>query len=125
MIRTHNWKQGKSGVKQQVMQWMHTTIVKIMEGKDSNVLFLFYCMIDTHKPHIKIEEQDFYTTLLNITTSRAKKVEMFVSTMGFERWVQGEHIQKCLPELSPEERELLISGLDYEDQKLIFAEPED
>ena len=81
-------------------------------------------MRNTHKPHVKVEGQDFYATLLNITTSKGNKVEMMVSSSGFARWESGELTQKCFPELAPEERELLISGMDYEEQLIMFAPPD-
>lgn len=34
---------------------------------------------------------------------------------GFQKWLKGKHIQDALPNLTPSERELLISGMTDED----------
>lgn len=39
-----------------------------------------------------------------------KQHELVVSQAGYESWQYGNHIQDALPELSPDDRELLISG---------------
>lgn len=40
---------------------------------------------------------------------------------GYDRWKKGELIQRALPELSADEREVLISGICPECQKRIFG----
>jgi len=37
--------------------------------------------------------------------------ELTVSVLGLERWVSGEIVQRAFPELSSDERELLITGI--------------
>ena len=44
-----------------------------------------------------------------------------VNLAGFEAWQNGELIQKALPELSPTEREQLISGLCPKCQAKVFG----
>ena len=82
-------------------------------------------MIKTHKEHITIELQDELVTILNVTSRKGIVRQMLVGTYEFERWKSGTLIQKCFPDMLPEERELLISGLDEEDQKIIFTEPKE
>ena len=45
-----------------------------------------------------------------------------VNLAGFEAWQNGELIQRALPELSPTEREQLISGLCPKCQAEMFGE---
>lgn len=45
-----------------------------------------------------------------------------VDPVGYLSWEMGELIQKALPNLSPTEREQMISGLCPECQKKIFGE---
>ena len=45
-----------------------------------------------------------------------------VNLAGFEAWQNGELIQRGLPELSPTEREQLISGLCPKCQAEMFGE---
>lgn len=40
-----------------------------------------------------------------------KRFKIRVKWEDFQRWKQGELIQICFPDLKPEERELLISGV--------------
>ena len=54
--------------------------------------------------------------------------EQFVTHMDkprFERWQNGEHIQDVFPELSVDERELLISGICGNCFNEMFSEDEE
>lgn len=44
-----------------------------------------------------------------------------VNLTAYEKWQNGELIQKAMPELSPIEREQLISGFCPDCQKVIFG----
>ena len=46
------------------------------------------------------------------------------SDEGYARWQGGELIQNALPELTPDEREALITSICPKCQKGIFGEPE-
>lgn len=57
---------------------------------------------------------------------------VMVPTLGAARWIEGESIQDAMPELTPSQRELLISGLcdrcypdDLAETGYILAHPED
>jgi hypothetical protein len=80
-------------------------------------------MIDTHKKHIKIAVYDSenQVLLLNITSDLGNVTELTVDSDSFNRWMEGDLIQRCLPELDIVTRELLISGMDPITQKEIFA----
>lgn len=79
-------------------------------------------MISTHKPHIKIAQYDNENSviLLHITTNLGNVVEQLVDGPSFRRWMGGELIQRCFPELSLVTRELMISGMDPEQQEIFF-----
>lgn len=89
----------------------------------SNDLFLFYrAMIDTKKQHIKIKAMDATYASIAITSSSNQVYEMLVEREPLIRWLEGELIQRCFPDFSAEIRELMISGMDIEDQAEIFGE---
>lgn len=80
-------------------------------------------MISTHKDHIKIAEYDNENSVivLNITSNSGNVTELLVDGPSFRQWMGGELIQKCFPELDLVTRELMISGMDPEDQEEIFG----
>lgn len=80
-------------------------------------------MISTHKDHIKIAEYDNENSviLLNITSNSGNVTELLVDGPSFRQWMGGELIQKCFPELDLVTRELMISGMDPEDQEEFFG----
>lgn len=48
-----------------------------------------------------------------------------VPAEGYDRWRRHEaHIQDCLPELTPAQREFLITGFCDPCQEFLFAAPE-
>jgi hypothetical protein len=81
-------------------------------------------MIDTHKPHIKIKAMDATYASIEITTSTNQIHEMLLRREPLLRWIGGELIQNCFPDFDLDIRELLISGMDIEDQAEIFTEEE-
>ena len=81
-------------------------------------------MIDTKKQHIKIKAMDATYASIAITSSSNQVYEMLVEREPLIRWLEGELIQRCFPDFSAEIRELMISGLDIEDQAEIFGEEE-
>lgn len=80
-------------------------------------------MISTHKDHIKIAQYDSENSviLLHITTNLGNVVEQLVDGPSFRRWMGGELIQRCFPELSLVTRELMISGMDPDMQEEFFG----
>lgn len=44
---------------------------------------------------------------------------------AFEKWQRGAYIQHAMPDLSPDEREFLISGLDPDQWKAMFGDEPD
>ena len=94
-----------------------------MVEKGQMSFFLFSFMISTHKDHIKIAQYDNDNSviLLHITTSLGRVVEQLVDGPSFRQWMGGELIQRCFPELDVVTRELMISGMDPEEQKDFFA----
>jgi hypothetical protein len=81
-------------------------------------------MLDTHKEHIKIRVYDTESGVigLSITTNLGNVVEMIVDGPSFRKWMGGELIQRCFPEMDVELRELLISGMDMETQEEFFCD---
>jgi hypothetical protein len=51
--------------------------------------------------------------------------EVAASVDGFRRWQEGEYIQDALPELSCDEREMLISGICPDCWVEIFGEDDE
>ena len=47
-----------------------------------------------------------------------------VPTEGYNEWRRGEHVQHALPELSADDRELLITGCHPKCWDKMFAEEE-
>ena len=50
---------------------------------------------------------------------------LLVNAEGFKKWQSGELIQKALPELSGDEREMLITGICGSCWNELFSEPDD
>jgi len=82
-------------------------------------------MIDTHKPHIKIKAMDAHYASIAITSSSNQVYDMLLEREPLMRWIGGELIQNCFPDFNAEIRELMISGMDIEDQAEIFTEEEE
>lgn len=79
-------------------------------------------MISTHKPHIKIIGGDNDTFSLLITTWTGKEHELLVDKQAFFDWADGKYIQDCFPNFDADIRELMISGMDLEQQAEFFEE---
>lgn len=54
---------------------------------------------------------DNAVTIKATCTMCHKAVSVTMSASGYTRWLNGEHIQDALKELTPGEREMLISGV--------------
>lgn len=65
-------------------------------------------------------------SLVSVPCRQCKQLRVFnVNTEGLKRWIQGELIQRVLPELSPSQRELLISNTCNDCwQKMFPPEPD-
>lgn len=50
-----------------------------------------------------------------------KMYECIVITEGINRRIKGENIQDCLPDVSKEDREFIISGISPEGWKKLFS----
>lgn len=61
---------------------------------------------------------------IEITSSSNQVYDMLLKREPLMRWIGGELIQKCFPDFNAEIRELMISGMDIEDQAEIFTEEE-
>ena len=74
------------------------------------------------KSHLSIVSVQEDQTLIDITTSRGNIVSFVLDTDPFFDWyLRRQLIQRCFPDMPVEARELLISGMDYEDQKIMFG----
>jgi hypothetical protein len=66
------------------------------------------------KKHITVVNRDLGgTTTLQLKCWKCKReTELKVPTKGFDEWAMGtgKHIQYALPQLSPGDREFMISG---------------
>jgi hypothetical protein len=50
-------------------------------------------------------------TVPTVCTRCSDRKEFVLELERFERWKGGEHIQRAFPNLSPEDRERLITGI--------------
>lgn len=76
-------------------------------------------------PHQIVEDRP-ESVVIRLTAWDTKKVyQLELPADGYYRWMDGAVIQKALPQLSVDERELLISGTDPSDPTGIFDEPEE
>ena len=57
----------------------------------------------------------------SVVTGKPTKMYMMVDIEDIKRWQEGAYVQDALSYLSIEEREFLITGIEPEDQKAIFA----
>lgn len=65
-------------------------------------------------------------TRTSILTGKDSNMEISMSEEQYNRWKSGnELIQVIFPDLSPEEREFLITGMSLEEQKKFFVPPDD
>ena len=54
-------------------------------------------------------------------SSRTHEMEIDVSEKQIALWMEGELIQNVMPNLTPAEREFLISGMSIAEQEAVFA----
>ena len=55
-------------------------------------------------------------------TKSIREIEINVTYEQLERWRNGELIQNVMPELTPDEREFIMSGITPNDWDNIFGE---
>ena len=81
-------------------------------------------MRNTHKSHITIIAEDNAMYSLLIKTWTMKEHSMLVEKQAFNNWAEGALIQNCFPDFDLDIRELMISGMDLDTQKIMFAPPD-
>jgi hypothetical protein len=57
-------------------------------------------------------------------TGEVSAMQLDISLEQLARWKAGEHIQDVAPNLTPDEREFIISGCTREDWIYLFGEGE-
>ena len=65
-----------------------------------------------------------YLTVEGVCPVTAKPWAVRVRREGYDAWKGGQTIQKALPELTPDEREALITGLSPEGYEIVFGRDE-
>ena len=73
------------------------------------VVFCYPKDFNSHEVHA--EDMGGGLTLLRVTDIEGGKHVFKVTTEGYEKWKGGCLLQRAFPELSTEERELIISGM--------------
>lgn len=63
-------------------------------------------------------------TKTSMATGRARTLDLPVTQAQLEAWQNGELIQRAMPNLSPDEREFLMTGITNEEWDELFLEPE-
>jgi hypothetical protein len=58
-------------------------------------------------------------------TGKENKIDINITQQQLERWRDGELIQDVAPELTPDEREFIITGNTKEDWEAMFGNDED
>jgi len=85
--------------------------------------YLFPAMVESHRHNII--EDDGTTLLLQGTCPITKDSwTLRVDKVGYTSWLSGALIQKALPRLSSDERELILSGTTAEGWKLMCGDEE-
>ena len=54
-------------------------------------------------------------------SGKSHEMEIAVSEKQITLWMEGELIQNVMPNLTPTEREFLISGMSIAEQEAVFA----
>ena len=54
-------------------------------------------------------------------SGKSHEMEIDVSEKQITLWMEGELIQNVMPNLTPAEREFLISGMSIAEQEAVFA----
>ena len=57
----------------------------------------------------------------SILTGSTSEMEIDVTEKQITLWMEGELIQNVMPNLTPTEREFLISGMSIAEQEAVFA----
>ena len=55
-------------------------------------------------------------------SGKSHEMEIDVSEKQITLWMEGELIQNVMPNLTPAEREFLISGMSIAEQEAVFAQ---
>lgn len=63
-----------------------------------------------YHPHA-LATKGINTKVVFACASCRKDIEVAIFTRDYDRWASGLHVQSCFPYLSPEIRELFISGI--------------
>ena len=71
--------------------------------------------------HTIVNEDDLSYTIEGHCPVTKKAWTLVVNKEGYLDWIRGSLIQKALPELSDDQRELLLSGTSSEGWKLLFS----
>ena len=61
----------------------------------------------------------------NPMTGKLVEKELDITTEQYERWASGELIQVAMPNLTPSEREFIITGIDDDSWDKIFNNEEE
>lgn len=101
-----------------------------MAGHDVGILVLRTLLGGTHQGSRTGEERKMEPDFVNVQTPRCVHcgnhgMLEHVDFERFKRWMDGEYIQDALPMLTPDERELLISGTHAHCWVAMWGEPYD
>jgi len=64
-------------------------------------------------------------TKKNMITGVPHTMELDVTPQQIKAWENGMFIQDAMPNLSPDEREFILTGMTAEDWNALFAEEEE
>ena len=64
-------------------------------------------------------------TKTSMLTGTKSTMDLDVTLEGLDLWREGELIQNVFPNLSPDEREFLMTGVTPEEWEVAFQEEED
>jgi len=73
-------------------------------------MVVFWYPKDFNQHEIHAEDLEDGSTLLHVTDVEGGKHKIQVETEAYKRWTSGDLIHRCFPQLTADERELLISG---------------
>ena len=73
-------------------------------------MVVFWYPKDFNQHEVHAEDLENGSTLLHITDVEGGKHKLQVQTEAYQRWTSGDLIQRCFPELSVAERELIVTG---------------
>ena len=88
-----------------------------------NIQCLFPALAASHR-HSIVAQDGAMLTLEGVCPVTKKTWSLAVAEKGYSAWISGALIQHAFPELSKEERELLLSGTSEEGWEQLFRESE-